>query len=132
MKEERKKKKGYDNSWMPRDVVNDFLSDKINKSEYIELAIKAGVQGKRAFNSAEWLERKLKWKGIKQLKSYTSQALLNYQEEIKKEVEKLVVHTPEEVANLNRDLDSRTQQDLYSSSIGYTEAIKAVLSILNK
>lgn len=52
----------------PLGVVNDFLQDKISKSGYMEIIMSLGRTKRYAFDTAEKLERKFKWKGITTLR----------------------------------------------------------------
>lgn len=53
-------------------------------------------------------------------------------EEIKKQVEDMLVNTPDEVAELNKELPSTLQEHAYHEAIGYTQATSDVLALLNK
>ena len=46
-------------------------------------------------------------------------------------VGKAIVNTPEEVAELNKDLPSTLQEQYYHSSLGFVEAVKVAQSIIN-
>lgn len=45
--------------------------------------------------------------------------------------EKMLVNTPEEVAELNKHLPSTIQEQSYLEAIGYTKAIKDIIHLIN-
>lgn len=51
---------------------------------------------------------------------------------VEKEVEKMVVNTPNEVALLNKELPSTLQTNYYNQAVGYVDAVKDISTIINQ
>lgn len=50
---------------------------------------------------------------------------------VEKEVEKMVVNTPNEVVLLNKELPSTLQTNYYNQAVGYVDAVEDISTIIN-
>ena len=65
------------------------------------------------------------------IKNFIHSLHSKWKESLVEATEKMLVNTPEEVAELNKHLPSTIQEQSYLEAIGYTKAVKDIITIIN-